>query len=33
MKNISIRRNTCRLCNSGDLELVVPLGNSPVSEK
>ena len=26
-------QNKCRLCNSKDLELVVPLGYSPVSEK
>ncbi|MBT6051843.1 MAG: class I SAM-dependent methyltransferase [Candidatus Scalindua sp.] len=27
------KRSNCRLCGSEDVELVVPLGNSPVSEK
>ena len=26
-------RNNCRLCNSKELELAVPLGKTPVSEK
>ena len=33
MKKLYDTRSTCRLCESKDLELVIPLGNSPVSEK
>lgn len=33
MKKIYTTRSTCRLCNSKNLNLVVPLGKSPVSEK
>ena len=33
MKKIYKTRTNCRLCGSNSLELVVPLGNSPVSEK
>jgi SAM-dependent methyltransferase len=33
MKNLFTTRSTCRLCGSKNLELVVPLGDSPVSEK
>ena len=33
MKKLYSIRSACRLCGSKDLELVVPLGDSPVSEK
>jgi len=33
MKKISTKRATCRLCESSNIELVVPLGKSSVSEK
>ena len=33
MREVYSTRDTCRLCNSKDLELIVPLGKSPVSEK
>lgn len=33
MKKIYTTRSTCRLCNGNNLDLVVPLGKSPVSEK
>jgi len=33
MKKVYTTRCTCRLCNSKNLELVVPLGKSPISEK
>jgi len=33
MKELFITRSSCRLCGSNNLELVVPLGDSPVSEK
>ena len=33
MNKLYKRRDTCRLCNSKNVELVVPLGKSPVSEK
>jgi hypothetical protein len=33
MKELFTTRSSCRLCGSNNLELVVPLGDSPVSEK
>jgi 2-polyprenyl-3-methyl-5-hydroxy-6-metoxy-1,4-benzoquinol methylase len=33
MKELFTTRSSCRLCGSKNLELVVPLGDSPVSEK
>ena len=33
MKKLFTTRSSCRLCGSSNLELVVPLGGSPVSEK
>ena len=33
MTQLYSTRDTCRLCDSKDIELVVPLGKSPVSEK
>ncbi len=33
MSKLYTTRSTCRLCNCEDLELVIPLGESPVSEK
>ena len=33
MKKLYSTRSTCRLCGSKKIELVVPLGKSPVSEK
>ncbi len=33
MNKVYKKRNTCRLCNSDNVRLVVPLGKSPVSEK
>jgi SAM-dependent methyltransferase len=33
MKKLYSIKSSCRLCGSKDLELVVPLGDSPVSEK
>ena len=33
MKQLYTIRSTCRLCESSNLELVIPLGDSPVSEK
>ena len=33
MKKPYKSKDSCRLCNSKDLELVVPLGYSPISEK
>ena len=33
MKELFTTRSSCRLCGSENLELVVPLGDSPVSEK
>ena len=33
MKKIFTTRTTCRLCGSNNLEIVIPLGDSPVSEK
>ena len=33
MKELFTTRSSCRLCGSKNLELVVPLGDSPISEK
>ena len=32
MSAFSLRRNTCRLCDAGDLELVIPLAPTPLAD-